>query len=859
MKDEKFVSMGKAVDSIDVRISHRIIQLFSEGLYSSPHKAIEELVSNSFDARAENVHVILSPDLTAADATIVVIDDGEGMDPNALKEHWIIGRSRRRDKASASGRSPIGKFGIGKLATYVLAERLTHICKSSDGKIYATTMDYTTALPPSVQPGISDASQEGVFNDNKINIPIRELTEKEAQEIIEPWINGSRPGYQALKLFGSNAKASWTVAIMSGLKPMGKRISRGKLTWILRTAMPLRDDFHLFLSGEPIESSKIEEPLIEKWIIGKEIVADTLKKPCPDDFVVTEDQSLPVGSIHRYGLSHPQLGRITGFMELYEYDLSGGKSAQLGRSNGFFVYVRGRMINTADEDDGFGIPRNLLRHGTFSQFRMVVHVDSLDDALRSSRESLKEGELYALTQNFLHAAFNLARNRLVEYEKTQSPASLLSSRISSTPGSLTRTPLFALAKLAIEGKVRPLYIRLPDGLNAINKDELIAQLQNRLHSEDDIVKNTILLPLDSRDGIALFEIAEGRLIINTAHPFVAAFQEIYTKAYDSMPLDMYAMAEILTEANLYYLEVDETKIRDILNQRDEILRYFVRSAVRRTPGIIAMSLLDAKDNADNLEEETRAAFEAIGFDNVIRIGGNGKPDGTADAYLPATEEGEIQRYRVGFETKSGGKVSAKRLDTAGLYRHMSDYKCDHHIVVGNQFETSTGEDSASVIQINELKRTTGKTITLMRVDDLARLVRLMPAKRINLQRLRELFRTCTTPEETKKWIDDIEKEEPERKPYKEILETIWQRGQSREDHAIEYAAVMTAMEYLDPPIKISKIQLIEYCKAMQAMAGGAVFARENTVEIRRRPDQVLQDIQHSIDEYPENERKNIVL
>jgi len=858
MTNERFVSLGEEIDTIDVRISHRIIQLFSEGLYSSPHKAIEELVSNSFDAGAINVHVILSPDLTASDATIIVIDDGEGMDPNSLKEHWIIGQCTRRIRASKSRRKPIGKFGIGKLATYVLAERLTHICKS-DGKFFATTMDYTAALASSQQVETSELGQEGVFNDKKITIPIRMLSEEEAVQLLRPWTEGAKEGYKALRLFGDNAAPSWTVAIMSGLKRMGRKIQRVRLKWILHTAMPLRDDFRLFLDGDPVETSKIEVPLIEKWIIGKDIVEDTLRKPCPEGFEVTEDESFPKDSIHRYGLSHPQLGRITGYIELYESDISGGKSAEWGRSNGFFVYVHGRMINTADEDDGFGIPRNLLRHGTFSQFRLVVHIDSLDEVLRSSRESLQEGELYNLAQDFLHASFNLARNRLVEHEKSQLPGALLAARISSTPGSLTRTPLFALAKMAIEGKVRPIYTRLPEGLDEISKQELIEWLQTKLHSKDDIVQQTVLVTLDSKDGIAIYEIKDGKLLINTSHPFVAAFQELYTKPTDSMPLEMYAMTEVLTEAHLYYMGFEESRIRDILSQRDELLRYFVRSAVRRTPGMIALALSDAKDNENKLEEEMRAAFEAIGFDNVIRIGGRGKPDGSAEAYLAASEDGAVRRYKVGLEAKSGGKVSAKRLGVSGIARHMNEFQCDHHVVIGNEFETSTGDDSATVTEIKELKKKTGKTITLIHIDDLARLVRLVPAKRISLYRLRELLQTCITPEQSKEWVNSIEKEVPDRLPYKEILETIWQRAQSRPDHAIEYAAVMTAMEYRDPPIKISKQELIDYCKAMQAMAPGVVFARETTVEIRRRPDLVLKGIQDSIDEYPEDERKTIVI
>jgi len=854
--NEEFVSAGKEVDTIDVQISHRIIQLFSEGLYSSPHKAIEELVSNSFDAYAQNVHVILSPDLTNSRATIVVIDDGEGMDIHALKEHWIIGRSTRRKDSSASGRQPIGKFGIGKLATYVLAEQLTHICKSN-GKFFASTMDYAK-LGAEIGT-IPEFDGNGVFNDEKITIPVRALSERDAQKILETWTASSKPGYKALRLFGNDANDSWTVAIMSRLKPMGRKVQRGRLQWILRTAMPLRDDFKLYLNGNSVTPSKVDFPLVEKWTIGKDIQANTLKSPCPEGLEVTEDETLPEDSEHRFGLSHAQLGRVTGYIELFEGDISTGKSSEIERSNGFFVYIRGRMVNT--EDPGFGIPRNLLRHGTFSRFRMVVHIDSLDQALRSSRESLQQGELYNIAKNLLHASFNLARNRLVEHEKSQLPGAIFAARLASAPGSLTRVPLVALAELAIDGKIKPLYTRLPDGLTEITKQDFLQQVQKNIGPDNGI--KTELSKLSTEDGLALYDVADNVLKINLSHPFVASFQEFYMKS-SSMPLEMYAMTEVLTEAYLYYMEFEENKIRDVLAQRDELLRYFVRSSAKRTAGMIALALSDAKDDEDKLEEEMRAAFEAIGFANVIRIGGKGTPDGTAEAHLAASEKGIVQRYKVGLEAKSGGKVSAKRLGVSGIARHMREFNCDHHVVIGNGFDTSTGDDTASVKEIKELKEKSkldnkGKTITLMYIDDLARLVRLVPAKRIGLKRLRELFQTCITPEESKGWIDKLSEEQQEKWPHKEILETIWQRANSRPNEAIEYSAVTTALEFRNPPIRMSKQELIDCCKAMQVMAPGVVFARETTVEIERRPDLVLKDIQDTIDEYPEEERQKIII
>jgi len=845
------LSVGKRIDHIDVRISHRIIQLFSEGLYSSPNKAIEELVSNSFDAGAENVHVILSPDLTEPDATIAVIDDGEGMNAEGLKGHWIIGRSMRRKLGAKRGRKPIGKFGIGKLATYVLANQLTHVSKSN-GKFYAATMDYTGLYKEDKEP-------EGVFDEKNIPIPLRELTEQEAEQLLKPWLTGEKPGYKAIKLFGDNAAPSWTAAILSDLKSMGRQIQRGKLRWILGTAMPLRDDFKLFLDGEPVESSKINEPLIQRWVIGKDITEDTLGKPCPEGFEVTEDETFPADSIHRYGLFHPELGRITGFVELYENDISRGKSAQWGRSHGFFVYVRGRLINTGDDDDGFGIPRNQLRHGTFTRFRMVVYIDKLDDALRSSRESLQEGELYNLARNFLRAAFNLARKRHVEFEKDQLPGVFLPARVSSVPGSLTRKPLVALALQAIKGMANPIYMRLPKDLDDAATQELIENIRARAASEEGILQSTALMPLGAEEGIAIYEVHNNRLLINESHPFVASFQELYAKVDSSMPLEMYAMAEVLTEAYLYYLSLEEDKIRDILARRDELLRYLVRSSARRTPGMIALALMDAKNDPNRLEEEMRAAFEAIGFYNVIRIGGNGKPDGTADAILAASKNGIPQRYKVCLEAKSGGKVSARRLGVSAIGRHMNDYECDHCVVIGNAFETSLGENSASVREIKDLKDKTGKTITLMYIDDLARLVRLSPAKIRDLKRLREMFQSCVTPEESKKWINGIAQEKPTRPPYKEILEAIYKRSKTRYDEVVEYAAVLVELEHSDPPIKISKQDLVNYCKAMQAMAPGVVFARETDVEITSRPDLVLKEIRDTISKYPEEERKTIVI
>lgn len=559
-QESLFEKTGSTTDQIDVKISHRIIQLFSEGLYSSPNKAVEELVSNSFDAGAQNVHIILSPDLREANATIVVVDDGEGMNNEGLKKHWIIGRSTR-SRETASRRKPIGKFGIGKLSTYVLASKLTHITKSGE-TYYAATMDYTE-LSASAKDGF-----KGVFDEQTIQIPLRTLTQKEAQDAVRPWTEGTKEGYKVLRLFGTDAPASWTVAIMSGLKDMGKKISIGRLKWVLQTAMPQRADFRLFLDGDPVTPPEIDKPLA-KLVIGKDVIQ--MPSPCPEGLIVREDTTEPEDSVHRYGLYDDKglLGRITGYIEIFKDELDRGKE-KFGESSGFFVYVYGRQVNV--DDHGFGIERNLLRHGTFSRFRMVVHIDSLDEALRSSRESFQQGDLYKAAQNFLRAGFNLARSKLVEHDRAQTPAALISARISSAPGSMTRKPLLSLAQMVAENRATPFYLRFPSGLSPKAQAEFLQELKERAEGPEGLLRSTELSALDSKDGFAIFDIQQGKLLMNSSHPFVAAFQEFFTDARQNLPLEMLAMSEILMEAHLYHMGLEESVIRDAIGRRDELLR-----------------------------------------------------------------------------------------------------------------------------------------------------------------------------------------------------------------------------------------------------------------------------------------------
>jgi len=832
-----FVTIGHATGKINVRLSYRIVELFSEGLYASPNKAVEELVANAFDAGAQTVQVILSTNLHDQDASIVVIDDGEGMGVEGLKQHWLIGVSNKRSLGDKlpRGRQQIGQFGIGKLATYVLSERLTHISKHR-GKYYSTSMDFSA---------IDRRVEKEIEPKVPIKIDLRELTEAQAKEAISTWTNTAAFRASGIALFGKGASPTWTVAIMSDLKRKVHEIKPGVLEWVLRTALPLRDDFSIWYNGKKLAASKQAKGRIGKWILGKDITE--LSRPAPTSTAPSEDEDVPLSHDRRFGLDVPELGRVTGYAEAYK-DLLGGKSDEIGRSYGFFVYILGRLINV---DDGhFGIDPNELRHGTFGRFRLVINIDSLDAELRANRETIREGTPYETAKNVLRAIFNYVRPFIDKHDKDEAPGEKLARKLAATPASLSRTPIVELARAVLEGRSRARYLIVPKVPSEGEREAFLAALEERAKDGGQFVT---ALAIDNNEapesGLARFDTQTGIIQLNGWHPFVITFHDEFTNKGTRQPLELLAMAEILAEAHLYSIGVRAEHISEFLTARDQLLRTLADESGRQSPMAVARSLQEARNNPDMLEQKLCAAFTSLGCD-CRPIGGKGKADGVAVAGVSADAKGNPRQYSVSLEAKSkktdAGKVAASTVDIAAVIRHRKQEECQHAIVVGRDFPGK--ETSALVQDIDHDRQTTAalgdpKTITLITIDDLAELVRLRPLKQIGLLKLRELFQS-RTPAESHDWIERIRAAHVKKPPYKKIVDTIADQQKRFRKNAVKFAGLRVALSTLTPSVHYDTDgELADICKAMAQMSNGTMSVTLETVELDQSPANVLAEIE----------------
>lgn len=802
-------SVGKKIDDIDVTISSRIIELFSAGLYSSPNKAFEELICNSYDAFASKVAVYSPDDPTVSNAYIWVCDNGEGLDASELKQLWKIGESlKRKDKERDKKRLQIGQFGIGKLSTYILARKLTYISKKNEQYILAT-MDYNL-----------------INNDvNGIKIDEREISEDEAKLIADEYIKSELLNF---KLFGEKASKTWTISLMTELKPKASEIKPGRLKWLLSTALPLNPGFQLKFNGAEVESSKVKTPIMKKWIIGKE--DQTLDKI---DGAVSRVEKDADGK-EKYYVDLLNIRGINGEFILYEDSLVEGKSSNLGRSHGIFLSIRGRLINLDDPLLGM----EAFSHGAFNRTRIIINADELDDNLTSTREAVRDSLPFTQLKEYIKKKFNNeVRKYYFEQERKLDQEKSVSYRMAQTAYTTSKRPVYNFIKQFYEEKIiNPLLIEKP----ALDKKEQLLGLYERdLETGEQVIEKIEYDYKQIEESIAKLNLLTKTLWINKSHPYVANYIDSNNNL---IPLESMIITEVLTESHLYELSLDEGMINDIIKKRDSTLRQLALSDKMGIP-TAAMFLRESLDNATGLEEAVARVLTVFGFE-VTPIGGNGEPDGKAEAYLGFSEEGKKRSYSLTYDAKSTAKnkIAAATAHLSGLRRHREKYGADFSLEVAIDYQGATDEMSAISIEAKNEK------VTMLTAKDLIKLLLLITPKQIGLDKLRELFETCYAPQDVHEWIENVEKLEVEKPPYYELIDIVYELQKTDSE-----APVLSIIRYqLKEKMKkdYSTMQVREWLILLSNLVPGSVTIDGDYVGVQASAQIIKERVHKAINDMP---------
>ena len=869
-------TVGKPVTSIPVTLSTRFLEHFSEQLYSSPQKAFEELISNGWDAGANIVDVRVDKDLQASDATMAVFDNGTSMDVDGLTKLWHIAFSPKEGCSTEHGRPLIGKFGIGKLATYVLAEQLTYICRAQDGIIRRVTMNY----------GEVD-TQKGAQSDRLINdlrLPVFEIDEqdlvKELDAVyggdeIHRLINGEAPGghqgvgsaedttstaYQE-EFGGTPAElerpesGTWTLVVLSNLKPTGRCLKTGILRRMLAAALPFGSEMAILVNGMRLRSTKMDATLVKEWIIGPDMGIDYIEldemdarpeldgKKSPsdndaDDAVSPSPTriSFKLGTKPHPYIELPEIGHVTGMVRLFEEKISEGKSEERGTSNGFHVNVLGRIVN--QHDPSFG--EENLNHAAWARFRMTVRADGLNEYLTTNREQFKERRGMKIFRAFLRKAFNKARNT----HDSDSNASMPDGGdvLVQSLGVVSLSPLRSVVSEAL--RTQPAIPGLFDETGIENREEKRRSWRDNTAKN---IKNALgevkYEKLKDDDNFVKFRIRDNSIVVNKEHPFV--IEHSRGKAEKEL-IRTIAMIDLLADVYALEIGIDPSLLHSVRSYRDKLMRF--RALQRRQSGVLVARLLkqtqhDSK-NSKRLEAAVADALRHLDFD-VRDLGQPGEPEGIAKAFTtptngkPTAENPRPPLYSFSFDAKSSKHNVAKtgNINLDAVVEHRDRYNANYALVVAPGFS-----DGALATRCAKLQ------VTPMTTGDLGRLLEYtVEYGAIPLTTLREVFR-YSDPKDVSNWVDTLaDKLKESRKLTIDVFIKALEELKGKVPDALAASMVAYTCREALGVVEVQESDVISLAKGLQVIVPDLVGVQEDKIIVNASASHVTAAIRSQIE------------
>jgi hypothetical protein len=801
------------------------------------------------------------------------------MTEEGLRQLWTLGDSSKREEPVVDDRPPIGKFGIGKLATYLLANRLTYVCKASDGVVRLVEMNYAKIID-------DQSGRKSLFKpsmEQALLLEVRELSNTDLKTLfkrlgdtgtkIEKLIaSGLKPPPATPSPFANEfggkspptvpQSKTWTLAIMLSLKDAGKRLQPGRLKFMLETALPLGSSMAMVfngarlvprLDGQDRVYGKPLGPGLGIEIFSREMSTEPAtfsRFPEDDGFGgkkrIDRDMLFYDYAVQEFALPYPHVrignidGDITGQWSIFEDRLTDKKADEYGRSHGFFINVLGRVVN---QEQPYFYLKN-LNHTAWAHFRATVRADWLDDAMTVNRESLHEhSDKVAVFVAFLRALFNKARQTFdrplnpTKYTSTgtqlaQSWGAIPLQSLTSAIGRYAKTP----AKLSPD-------ILLDSSLAGAAATSAIEGWVKEAKAEPgSVVKNIKFRELGADRPLFAYDLTERLVLVNEDHPVATEFGE---DRPGRELLSAEAAAEILADAHLTHIGVDPGDVLDFQTYRDDMRRIIVKM-VRRSAATIARVLIDSTSNPRGLEDAVTEALISCGF-NAHKITGPGRTDGVAVSPHGRSKANKARAYKFSFDAKSSknGKMKTSDIKPEKLRIHREDEKADYTLVVAPDYEKG---------QIETVCR--NSHCTPMRAAALAKLLMLVAqAGGIDLQKFETVF-TLYDPDKVDKFVNVFVEEhlEKDKLSLHAVLKVL-QPNDFGQGRGISTSVIADRLQ------NSGLMKITEHEEKIQSLFAGLAVLVPNAVRVDGRdvwfatsPDLFMKAVRQHLDEVPKDYR-----
>lgn len=288
--------------------------------YKSNGNAINELVDNAIEAGASRVNVVFGYDKSEAKpASVAVLDDGHGMEPEMLRLAVVWGGTHRENS-----RSGWGRYGYGLPSSAVsIGRRYTVFSKTGAGKWFSLAIDLGEIAAGRYNRG----GQVIVPQPKQATLP------KTLKEVFDGTFKGAKHG---------------TIVLLEQLDRLEyKTGSRLQAHLLQNLGTTYRN--HLRSVELYVNSTKVE-PIDPLFLMSEgrfhDLDEDRAEPLPPLSIKVKPTESMPGGVIHvRYSYLPPTFNRIDKASNSGANTNMNERHAVMKESNGFVVLRNGRQID----------------------------------------------------------------------------------------------------------------------------------------------------------------------------------------------------------------------------------------------------------------------------------------------------------------------------------------------------------------------------------------------------------------------------------------------------------------------------------------------------------------------------------
>lgn len=361
--------------------------------YKHTGTALDELIDNSYEAGASNVHVVLNEDGSGRKGNvsqIALLDDGAGMIPEMIRVSMLWGGTDRENS-----RAGIGRFGYGLPSSCVSQGRRFEVYSVPEGgKLHMCVLDL-------------DDIESNLYTSDQGEIIIPVAQPATLPRFVESYVQKNFPRGQFTK---------GTIVIISKLD---------KLTWKSLNNLQnnllehfgivyhkLRGQFELLVNGKRVEP--IDPLFLTPGYRWYDLDADRAKALDPMQIDVKDkDTRATIGQINvRFSYMTPRFASVDKFKD------ASGKNANarapiLKEYNGFVIARMGRVIEVvrhsplttfvnndryikieidfdASLDEEFNVPTSKQRVDVSDRVWEILKEHGLEKALEQLRKKFRE-------------------------------------------------------------------------------------------------------------------------------------------------------------------------------------------------------------------------------------------------------------------------------------------------------------------------------------------------------------------------------------------------------------------------------------------------------------------------------------